>query len=368
MPALNELYPTYFLAANAPSGFLHFYDTLYDAERGDRVYLLRGGPGSGEIHPNGVLCLESGFGGAADGAVPLPCRSGFVGCRLVPKNWGLELLMATSPHFIEPKFPGLCEMEIELGRAWNTEALHDKRKSILALCRQEALLRARVKRYMEAVGTLMDDSYRIDCKCSDHEKAFKLAKRLSMGYDDISRSRGRNGSETIRFLSAVTSKGIVFLDQTVTMQCDQIYVLEDDLGAASGMVLSALKESMLQKGYDCILCPSPLAPSRKIDHLLFPSLSLAVCTSSSLIPVPCATERRIHARRFRLTDEIAQYKQHLRFNRRAVEELLKDTVLLLREANKLHGKVEEIYRQCTDYSVVDDEGKRICSRLLDLVY
>ena len=367
MPALNELYPTYFLAANAPSGFLHFYDTLYDAERGDRVYLLRGGPGSGKSTLMGYCASNLALAGQPMELFPCPADPDSLDAVWFPKL-GIGIIDATSPHFIEPKFPGLCEMEIELGRAWNTEALHDKRKSILALCRQEALLRARVKRYMEAVGTLMDDSYRIDCKCSDHEKAFKLAKRLSMGYDDISRSRGRNGSETIRFLSAVTSKGIVFLDQTVTMQCDQIYVLEDDLGAASGMVLSALKESMLQKGYDCILCPSPLAPSRKIDHLLFPSLSLAVCTSSSLIPVPCATERRIHARRFRLTDEIAQYKQHLRFNRRAVEELLKDTVLLLREANKLHGKVEEIYRQCTDYSVVDDEGKRICSRLLDLVY
>ena len=92
------------------------------------------------------------------------------------------------------------------------------------------------------------------------------------------------------------------------MQCDTVLALEDDWGASSGMILSSLKELLLQKGYDCIICPSPLSPKRKIDHILIPALSLAVCTSSWLIPVHCATERRIHARRFRLTDEFSSYK------------------------------------------------------------
>ena len=239
---------------------------------------------------------------------------------------------------------------------------------MIALFQQEALLRARARRYIDAAGALIDDGYRIDCKCCDHDKAKRFAKRLQASFEDISPTREREGHEILRFLSAITSQGVIFLDQTVTMQCDTVLALEDDWGASSGMILSSLKELLLQKGYDCIICPSPLSPKRKIDHILIPALSLAVCTSSWLIPVHCATERRIHARRFRLTDEFSSYKQHLRFNRRAIEELLGDAVLLLREANFLHNKLEKYYQQCTDYQVINAQTKQVCAKILDCCF
>ena len=367
MPTLSEMYPTYFLAANAPGGFLHFYNTLYNPENGDRALLLRGGPGSGKSTLMRQCLANAAMAGQPAELFPCPADPDSLDAVWFPRL-GLSVIDATAPHFIEPRFPGVCERDIDLGQAWQTEKLFQRRETILALSSQEALLRARVKRYIDAAGSLIDDSYRIDCKCCDHEKAKRFAQRLQSSLDDVSRARGRKGQETLRFLSALTSQGRIFLDHTVSMQCDTVLVLEDDLGACSGMILSALKESLLHKGYDCVVCPSPLAPNRKIDHLLIPALSLAVCTSSWLFPVNCATERRIHARRFRLTEELSSYKQHLRFNRRAVEELVNDVVVLLQEANTLHAKLELQYRQCTDYRITDTISKQVCAQISDLCF
>lgn len=364
MPALSQLYPTYFLAANAPGGFVHCYDSLYDPDKGDRAFLLRGGPGSGKSTLMRQCVTNAALTGQPMELFPCPADPESLDAVLLPQL-GVSVIDATPPHCIESRYPGLCEQDVDLGKAWDCNALYEKREYMMALFQQEALLRSRVRRYIDAAGALMDDGYRIDCKCCDHDKAKRFAKRLQASFGDISRSREREGRETFRFLSAVTSQGIVFLEQTVTMQCDTILVLEDDWGACSGVILSSLKELLLPKGYDCIVCPSPLAPSRKIDHILVPELSLAVCTSSWLIPVNCTTERQIHARRFRLADEITDHKQHLRFNRRAIEELISDTIFLLSEANVLHGKLEQHYKQCTDYRVINAQTERVCAQILD---
>lgn len=364
MPTLNQLYPTYFLAANAPGGFVHGYDTLYDPDQGDRTFLLRGGPGSGKSTLMRQCIASVALTGQPMELFPCPADPESLDAVLLP-NLGVSVIDATTPHFIESRYPGVCEQDVDLGKAWDHNALYEKREPMMALFQQEALIRSRVRRYIDAAGALMDDGYRIDCKCCDHEKAKRFAKHLQSSFGDISRSSDREGRETLRFLSAVTSQGILFLEQTVTMQCNTILVLEDDWGACSGMILSLLKSLLLQKGYDCIVCPSPLAPSRKIDHVLVPELSFAVCTSSWLIPIHCATGRQIHARRFRLADEAADHKQHLRFNRRAIEELIGDAVFLLHEANSLHSKLEQHYKQCTDYRVINAQTERVCAQILD---
>ena len=364
MTSLNELYPTYFLAANAPGGFVHFYDTLYDPEAGERAFLLRGGPGSGKSTLMRQCVANAALTGQPVELFPCPAAPESLDAIHLPQL-GVSVIDATSPHSIVPRYPGICEREIDLGNAWNFDKLYEYRQPMTALFQQEALLRSRIRRYIDAAGSLADDGYRIDFKCCDQDKARRFAKRLSCPLDDVSNSQEQKGREIYRFLSAITSRGLLFLDQTVTMQCNTILVIEDDWGACSGLILSSLKEQLLQKGYDCIVCPSPLAPNRKIDHLLVPSLSFAVCTSSWMFPVSCATERRVHARRFRRTDEIAAYKQHLRFNRRAMEELVHDAVILLRDANTLHGKLEQYYKQCTDYRVTDALTEQVCAKILD---
>ena len=52
---LSELYPTYFLAANAPGGFLHFYDTLYNPEKGDPSIFAAWRPRKWKIHFNASM-------------------------------------------------------------------------------------------------------------------------------------------------------------------------------------------------------------------------------------------------------------------------------------------------------------------------
>lgn len=108
MPTLSELYPTYFLAANAPGGFLHFYDTLYNPEKGDRAFLLRGGPGSGKSTLMRQCVANAALAGQPMELFPCPADPNSLDAVYYPKL-GVSVIDATSPHFIEPHYPGVCQ-------------------------------------------------------------------------------------------------------------------------------------------------------------------------------------------------------------------------------------------------------------------
>lgn len=356
--------PDYYFGANAPHGFVNYFDQLYDPLDGHRAYILKGGPGTGK---------SSLMKKAADVMLAAGQRVELVHCSSDPDSLDAVLFPdiktciadGTAPHVMEPKYPGVCERLIHLGDCWDADQLEEDGEEIIAICRQNAALHARASRYITAAGSLLDDSFGIDCECCDLDAAEAFAKKLAASH--FPKPNGRRGKESIRFLSAITPQGIVFQQQTLACQCQTIIAIEDEYGAAASIILSTLRSMALECGLSIITCPCAMAPKRKTDHIIIPSLSLAFCTANRYLPVTCDTQRRIHARRFRNLEVQKQRRPRLSFNRRAVYELLGGAVELLDQAKQLHDHIERYYMDAMDFEEIDRMTGKLIDELLQRV-
>ena len=139
------------------------------------------------------------------------------------------------------------------------------------------------------------------------------------------------------------------LENTLSYFADTIIAVEDEYGAVSSVFLSLVREYALRSGYEIITCPCALSSDRKIDHIIIPALQLAFCTTNWFLPITVDTSRRIHARRFYDLSYLNGYKQRLRFNRRAAEELFDGAYQNLKEAKEIHDDLEKYYIEAMDF-------------------
>lgn len=254
------------------------------------------------------------------------------------------------------------ERIVNLSACMDVHRLTAQAADIRAVTDACSALHARCRRFMSAAASLLSDSTRIAADYTDAAKVLRTADRLAER--EFIRRPGKTGREQKRFLSAVTPEGMIGFPETLTTLCPRIYSLEDEHGAASRLLLEALRERALAAGLDIISCACPLSPHDKLEHLLIPSIGVGFTTSNSWHQANFPVYRRIHAARFTDTDQLRQKKQILSFNRRAARELLAEAVAAAAEAKKVHDQIEQFYIRSMDWEAADALTHRVVAEFL----
>ncbi len=357
MPDLNC--PVFFLGATTPKGFRSLFDTVYDPADGWRVYILKGGPGTGKSSLLGKIAAAIIESGQQTQIIPCASSPKSLDAVIFP-DIKIMVVDGTAPHVLEPKYPGACELIVNLGEYYDAGELYKDRDKIISLFKENAAYHDRAKRYIAATGSLINDCYRLALDCTDTAKAAKFASAFARR--ELPSKKGC-GKESMRFLSALTPFGMMFFEDTLHEMCDRVIAIEDEYGATSRVIMSVLRSAALSSGYDIITCPCPMAPDESIDHIIIPEASLAVCTSNRWHKVEEAT-RHIHSRRFTDASALRSRKQRLSFNRRAAKELMISTCDILKEANTVHDRLEKFYINAMDFNGVQ---KIQCNIIQDLI-
>ena len=73
--------------------------------------------------------------------------------------------------------------------------------------------------------------------------------------------------------------------------------------------------------------------------------------------------RRIHARRFVSTEQIAKNRGRIKFNKKTAETLLKGAVEILGEAKAVHDELERYYIGGMDFNALNEYRKEFADRL-----
>lgn len=339
----------FFLGALSPSGFCGYYAQLVRDLGSNSTTLLKGSPGCGKstlLKRVAHHLLQQGETVEMIHCSGDPASLDAVVC----KRKQLYMADATPPHAIEPSYPVAFENIISLYGALDRNALTAHRSEIVELFRRNKNLTERATRYITAAGSLLQDTARTAQCFTDAEKARAFAMSLSRRY--LPTAQGP-ATEDIRLLSAVTCEGIVFFHDTIPKMADTVIVLEDEFGCAAKVILQILREQALAKGHNVVTCYCPMSPYEKIEHLFLPQHRLAFVTSNAYHPVQLPQHRVIHCTRFCNKEGLALRKKRLRFNRKAIAELLAQASALQAEAKACHDTLERYYSDATDFSIVD---------------
>ena len=259
----------------------------------------------------------------------------------------------TQPAARAPVCPGVGRRVLSLDSCLEMASLAPGRERLLLFYARAAAAQERARRYLDAAGNLLGDTFRLALECADLSRldgyAARFARRLFF-------QTQRPGHLTLRRLTAVTADGVQSFVEPAAARCAQVFVLQDDCGLGR-VLLSRLRDAALRAGQDVVACPCGLFGGERPEHLLLPGLSLGLFTSSRLAPI--ARYRRIHLRRFLDADAYAASRARVTFNRRAAREMLRQAALLYADARRAREAVRADYDAATDWDALAVLARRL---------
>lgn len=303
---------TFFLAANSGQGFYSLYDGFPDASQ--FLHIIKGGPGTGksgfmkriraaaqERGMDTVSILCSGDPESLDGL-------------LVPAL-GQAWMDGTAPHVREPRVFGVDSDYVNLGRFCRLPLPARDRDRALALNRAYKEHYDAAYQRLAAAAALEQAEELHDAAVSQEE--IRRAQNILDALPD--RREGACRKER-RFLSAISCRGLLYLESTVNSLCKQNYYLR---GRA---VLEQTAAAAEKKAARMILCPRPLCPAQ-LEAVLLPEQGIAFLRAPAAVRVPQGE---------RLQSERA----------------LAQAMAELRAAKALHDKLEAVYKPHMDFDAL----------------
>ncbi len=353
---------TFFLGANAPTGFYSLYDELLPLDLAQRVFLLKGGAGCGKS----TLMRQVAAALEEDGE-----RVEYIVCSgdpdsldgVVFPDLGAAIVDATAPHIREPQLPGVVDSYIDLGRFYDHAALVPLRQDIARTTAGYRSHYGRAYRCLTAACQLISDDRELLTTPALEAKLHKRAKGIASR--ELKKTGRGPGRVTRRFLSSVNCRGHFCLFGTADALCSRVYELADSYGLGH-ILLEDLARAAVEAGYHVIACPSPLFPER-LEHLLIPGLSLAFLTSAPGLSYPGRPYRRLRVDAMVEGETLKQYRPRLKLSARVSRSLIDEAVAALARAKAEHDELEKLYNPHVDFAGVEGQAQAVIEELKALM-
>ncbi|MCI8388578.1 MAG: hypothetical protein HFE63_08960 [Clostridiales bacterium] len=367
---METMQEKYFAAANSAGGFVSWFDEIFSPDNIDRIYIIKGGSGTGKS----TLMKRI----AARG-VELGCTCEYFYCSSDPysldgiilrggkgmKYDSIAVIDGTAPHTRDPKLPGAAEEIVNLGEFWHTDALREHRGEIAKLCSAKSALFSQAYEYLFAAGELdrllRQDAARFVLREKLESAVERLLTQFARSVHFSPNSKRREPIATTRPVSAISTSGLVSYD-TYRELPGKIYAVADLMGSAP-FLFDALIDTAKQMGLDTQRAPMPLDPKLS-EALYLPELGLSIVNTPSLDESSCEFEKIINMARFIDRDSLeASDRQRRRMLSKCSRELLDGALAKLDEVKRIHADVEKIYIAAMDFEAVDSYAKGLIERI-----
>ncbi len=349
----------YFLGSSAGNGFFSLFNRLIPKIEGQYTYLIKGGPGTGkssfmrktadELEEKNIECEKiycSSDPDSLDGIIIPSLR--------------VCIADATSPHMLDPVYPGASSEIINLGECWDKQKLRGKSEEIIKLTDENSACHRRCRRFIESAFSIYGDGEKICRDNTDKRKLERYAARIAARY--FKRPSGRIGLENLRLLEAITPKGYYFINDTVNCLCDKKIVFEDDFGVAASVIIAEIRTYALASGFDVISSPY-IGNEKRIRHVIIPNIGLGFFTKDRFCSPAPENAKFVPLRRFYDSDGLKNNKAKLNFAKKASKELISEAFSALKSAKTVHDELEKIYIEAMDFDKVEEIRKDIAKRI-----
>lgn len=336
----------YFAAYNGYKGFTSLFDNTFNPLCHDRVFILKGGPGTGKSTiMKGIIKWANGKDIFSEAIYCSSDPMSLDGVILRKGDKSVAILDGTAPHTYDPKFPGVKDEIINLGEGFNNTKLSSYADKVCDLGSKKAEAYANAYSYLGLAGEI---------KKILNQKHGKLisSERLSMILDELTEKIKCEESVDkyeIFCISSFGRFGYSRIDEVYSQDKTVIEIKGD--GYTEYTVMRGLADYAIKEKKAEAICPEPLGADA--IEALFTENYVFIIGSKGEKNVETAeiSESLLENERLtRLYDEIIEL---------AKEEFVK--------ASDYHFKIEEIYRMCMDFEVNDAFFVDIIEKINDLL-
>lgn len=348
MPSVRE----YFVCANSAQGFRSFFpEALADL---DRVYLLKGGPGTGKstlMRRLGEAFLEQG-----EDVDYLYCSSdpaSLDGVILCDRK--TAVVDATAPHVLEPTAPGAKEEYLNLGVLWDSQKLMPHKEEILHIKEQISCRYADIYQLLGEAKEIHDRWETVYKENTDYAVLNRVTEEFLEGMLGNLPEKEPKGKEAHRFFGAMTPAGSVNFIEALTADLKTRVFIKGRPGTGKSTLLKKLTAEATGKGlsaevYHCSF------DTESLDMVVLQELSLCVFDATPPHELFPCRDSDVILDLYELavrpgTDE--ENHELLSLFAREYQEKLDSARSLLGEVRELHTGLEAIYGTAMNFSDMD---------------
>lgn len=332
----------YFASANSYGGFYSLFGNVFDSKDFDRIFVLKGGPGTGK---STLIKKVADFAKNNKGSARLYYCSSDInsldGAVIdIGKN-RFAIVDGTAPHERDAVIVGAIDEIINLGEGIDSEWIKTYRDDIISLSNQKTKAYKAAYSYLKVAGECFDTIYKKKCVNLDFGSALKYIHELQINIDHspiklqkhFLSSFSKNGYRSFPFPKEKYKKTIK-IGGDLTNAKILIKFISDSLSAA--------KEEFF---------PSPLRPDLPEAVVLDKCLITAIGDDLSVV---CSDEFFADSK----TD-----KEELKTISKIHDELLGEAIRWLTIASDIHFRLEDIYVKCVNFDqnemIFDKISKKI---------
>lgn len=346
-----------FASANGSNGFRCYFGSVFDPSRFSRLYIIKGGPGTGKsrfMHDTAEAAEAHG-----KGVIYLHCSSDPVsldGIITETADGRMAMLDGTAPHLRDTLLPGAADELINLGEFWNSTLLASRRGEIEELCQKKAECFDRTYAALTAAGACFEAAAGIAEGYILREKLEGFIQRMAAGIPDTDghgdtlyftdTAYSMNGEFSFPPLSLTARRRIVF--------CGDIFTGGLAVRLASGIFGREKREQYVTA--------SPLCDSLFTGALL-PETGFSVSAESSHPGDRAEEAKYINCARFADKAAAAELRPYCRDALRETDRMKNTALALLAEAKKYHFALEDIYSSAMDFSAKEKACAKFISRI-----
>lgn len=340
----------FFAASNGYSGFQSYFDEVFSPSDYERIFILKGGPGTGKsrfikdvidkfsvekLKMECVLCASD-----------TSSRDGVIIENEIGKK--IAIVDGTAPHATDPVYPGAVERIVNLGDSWNTVLLKNNKAKIKELTDRKKESYNNAYQLLSVAG--LCDTLALDAVISAFSGT--CAKEILSILEKI---KPGSGKKKTRLKSAFGRQGFFELDAPFC--AEKIKVV--GIYGSEYLFMKKLLNSLDLAAPDVTVFPSPL-DKKRIDAIYFEASDLYVYAATkkqndSTITVD--TSKYVDIKKFKGLENKAEamYKER--------ETMLWCATDEFKKAYDAHMETEKIYTAAMNFKKNEKELLKVCEEI-----
>lgn len=347
---IRNLFP----GGNTSEGFFSYYNYIISQEEANKIFCIKGGPGTGKSSLMKKLGQHFVLNGFDVEYHHCSSDNNSLDGVMIP-DLKLAILDATSPHIVDPKNPGAVDTILNLSECWDENKLKENKFNIIKTNKLISDTFKRAYKYLKSAKLIHDSWSNFNSQAINMSKVYSLEENLK---NKIFKNSINNcGKERHLFATAFTPNGIVTYIDSLYSNYKNIYVLDGEPGTFKSHILNFIKDEAIKRNLYVEVLHKPLIPE-EIEHILIPDLNVAILTSNE-INKKQFLGTQIYTRQLQNQEMLSKYATKINEEKEMFYILLNKALNIISGAKALHDKLESYYIPSMNFDMVDKKYEEV---------
>lgn len=350
----------YFAGNNTSKGFYSYFDSIFNPESANRIYILKGGPGVGKSSFMRKIASKVQAENYFVEYIHCASDNDSLDGIYIPER-KIAFVDGTAPHTIDPAIPGAADEIINLGVYLNSNQLEKVKADIIKYNNTMNHLYKSAYRFLSCAGVISEELNAIYDTYTDYRR---FAEKSNDIIDTIFLTNNHatthaQGSIRKLFSEAYTADGYINYTSSLCANHKVLAITSKNSNLTSTL-LNRISSEASARGYtiDCIY--NALHPE-KLQHVQIDELDLTIINATGQEDI--SYDKIINFDLLVDDSKLDTFKHEIQNNKLLYDLLIKNALEKLAETKKVHSLLEVYYVDSMDFKGVDICFESVLSNL-----